>query len=150
MLHLSQPSVNMCARIQLFLPERASLWYAVWAVLFLEVEVNCIPLSIKLVGVLRQIAYGCLGVGVGTVMCYPSGSLKAVDYAWDSTTSKLIETSEVIKRKSKRKWFSINGAFILFVVHHLDSLRIIRVLVHYLGQLTVSPGESLIYTLFHF
>ncbi|VDK40728.1 unnamed protein product [Taenia asiatica] len=56
-------------------------------------------------GVLRQIAYGCLGLGVGTVMCYPSGSLKAMDYAWDSTTSKLIETSEVIKRKYKRKCF---------------------------------------------
>uniref|UniRef100_A0A0R3WN94 MICOS complex subunit n=1 Tax=Hydatigena taeniaeformis TaxID=6205 RepID=A0A0R3WN94_HYDTA len=46
-------------------------------------------------GFLRQITYGCLGAGVGTVMCYPSGSLKAMDYAWNSTTSKLIETSEV-------------------------------------------------------
>nr|CDS23070.1 expressed conserved protein [Echinococcus granulosus] len=53
-------------------------------------------------GVLRQFAYGGLGVGFGTVMCYPSSSLKAMDYAWDSTTSKLIEASEVIKRKYKR------------------------------------------------
>ncbi|VDN96228.1 unnamed protein product [Rodentolepis nana] len=52
-------------------------------------------------GVLRQIAYGCLGAGGGTVMCYPNCSLKAINYAWDAGTGKLLESTEMVKRKFK-------------------------------------------------
>nr|CDS33516.2 expressed protein [Hymenolepis microstoma] len=55
--------------------------------------------GVVLGGVLRQIVYGCLGAGSGTVLCYPNCSLKAMNYAWDAGTGKLLETTEKVKRK---------------------------------------------------
>ncbi len=59
-----------------------------------------VPLNVDLLGgILRQMAYGTLGAGVGTTLCYPNCTLKAVNYAWDASTSKIIEASEKMKRR---------------------------------------------------
>lgn len=79
-----------------------SLQFAVWVVLFLEAKVSLNNLALNVVGgSLRQIAFGSLGTTVGIVMCYPTCSLRAMDYAWNAGTSKLIEGSEAIKRRFK-------------------------------------------------
>lgn len=52
-------------------------------------------------GILRLIACGIFGASIGTMMVYPNCSLKSMNFAWDASTRKLLETSEIIKRKFK-------------------------------------------------
>lgn len=70
-------------------------------------------------GVLRQIAYGSLGAGIGTTMCYPNSTLKAINYAWDASTSKIFESAEKAKRKFKGNSILFFGNFFIYVLPSL-------------------------------